>query len=280
MADWNAAQYLKFEDERTRAARDLLARVPPGEYASVVDLGCGPGNSTELLIERFPDSEVTGVDRSPDMLRQARQRLPRVEFVEADIAAWTPTGRERLIFANAVFQWVPDHERVMRRLFEALAPAGVLAIQMPDNTGEPSHAAIADVAASRDWGPALEAAVRQRSALPPVAAYYDLLAPVARRVDIWHAVYNHVLDDVPAIVEWVKGTRLRPCLDALEGAARDEFLAERSLDRSAKPTRRADSVGASEFLAAYTERLAAFYPRRADGKILLRFPRLFIVATR
>ena len=112
------------------------------------------------------------------------------------------------------------------------------------------------MAASRDWGPALDAAVRERSALPSAADYYDLLAPAARRVDIWHAIYNHVLDDVPAIVEWVKGTRLRPCLDALEGAAREEFL------------------------AAYTARLADFYPPRADGKILLRFPRLFIVATR
>jgi trans-aconitate 2-methyltransferase len=254
--DWNAAQYLKFEDERTRAARDLLARVPPGEYPVIVDLGCGPGNSTELLIERFPEAEVIGVDRSPDMLRQARQRLPGIEFVEADLSTWTPTGRERLIFANAVFQWVPDREQVMRRLLDALPPGGVLAVQMPDNTSEPSHAAIADVAASRDWGPALEAAVRERSALPSPASYYDLLAPAARRVDIWHAIYNHVLADVPAIVEWVKGTRLRPCLDALEGAARDEFL------------------------AAYTERLATLYPQRVDGKILLRFPRLFIVALR
>jgi len=254
--DWNAAQYLKFEDERTRAARDLLARVPPGEYPVIVDLGCGPGNSTELLIERFPEAEVVGVDRSPDMLRQARQRLPGIEFVEADLSTWTPTGHERLIFANAVFQWVPDREQVMRRLLDALPPGGVLAVQMPDNTSEPSHAAIADVAASRDWGPALEAAVRERSALPSPASYYDLLAPAARRVDIWHAIYNHVLADVPAIVEWVKGTRLRPCLDALEGAARDEFL------------------------AAYTERLATLYPQRVDGKILLRFPRLFIVALR
>jgi trans-aconitate 2-methyltransferase len=260
--DWNAAQYLKFEDERTRAARDLLARVPPGDYPSIVDLGCGPGNSTELLIERFPGARIVGVDRSPDMLRQARQRLPGVEFVEADIASWTPRpprnggGGERLIFANAVFQWVPDREPVMRRLFEALPAGGVLAVQMPDNTSEPSHAAIADVAASREWGPALDAAVRERSAVPSAASYYDLIAPLARRVDIWHAIYNHVLADVPAIVEWVKGTRLRPCLDALEGAARDEFL------------------------AAYTERLAAFYPPRADGRILLRFPRLFIVAVR
>jgi trans-aconitate 2-methyltransferase len=256
MGDWNAAQYLKFEDERTRAARDLLARVPPGDYPSIVDLGCGPGNSTELLIERFPGAEVAGVDRSPDMLRQAKERLPRLRFTQADLAAWTPEGHERLIFANAVFQWVPDRDRVMRRLLDALPPGGVMAIQMPDNTSEPSHEAIADVAASRDWGPALDAAVRERSALRPPADYYDLLAPAARRVDIWHAIYNHVLDDVPAIVEWVKGTRLRPCLDALQGAAREEFL------------------------AAYTARLGAFYPPRADGKILLRFPRLFIVATR
>jgi trans-aconitate 2-methyltransferase len=256
MGDWNAAQYLKFEDERTRAASDLLARVPPGEYASVVDLGCGPGNSTELLIERFPEAEVAGVDRSPDMLRQARQRLPGIQFTEADLSAWTPSGHERLIFANAVFQWVPDRERVMRRLLEALPPGGVMAVQMPDNTSEPSHQAIEEVAAARDWGPALAAAVRERSALPSAAEYYDLLAPAARRLDIWHGVYYHVLDDVPAIVEWVKGSRLRPCLDALDGPAREAFV------------------------AAYTLRLADFYPPRVDGKVLLRFPRLFIVATR
>jgi trans-aconitate 2-methyltransferase len=144
----------------------------------------------------------------------------------------------------------------MRRLLEALPAGGVMAVQMPDNTSEPSHAAIADVAVSRDWGPALDAAIRARPPLPAAADYYDLLTPAARRLDIWHAIYNHVLDDVPAIVEWVKGTRLRPCLDALEGSARDEFL------------------------AAYTARLADLYPPRADGKILLRFPRLFIVTTR
>jgi trans-aconitate 2-methyltransferase len=256
MGDWNAAQYLKFEDERTRAASDLLARVPPGDYPSIVDLGCGPGNSTELLIERFPDADVAGVDRSPDMLRQARERLPRVRFTEADLATWMPAGHERLIFANAVYQWEPTRERVMRRLLEALPSGGVLAVQMPDNTSEPSHQAIEDVAASRDWGPALDAAVRERSALPSAAEYYDLLASAASRLDIWHAIYYHVLADVPAIVEWVKGSRLRPCLDALDGAAREQFV------------------------AAYTTRLADFYPPRADGKILLRFPRLFIVATR
>ena len=135
----------------------------------------------------------------------------------------------------------------MRRLLEALPPGGVLAVQMPDNTSEPSHQAIEEVAAQR-LGPALAAAVRERLALPPAADYYDLLAPAARRVDIWHAIYNHVLEDVPAIVEWVKGSRLRPCLDALDGAAREAFV------------------------AAYTARLADLYPRRVDGKISSAFP--------
>jgi trans-aconitate 2-methyltransferase len=257
VGDWNATQYLKFEDERTRPARDLLAQVPPGDYTTIVDLGCGPGNSTELLIDRFPSAPVTGLDRSPDMLRQARERLPQVTFDTADLTSWTPSGQEQLLFANAVLQWVPDREGVIPRLLEGLPRGGVLALQMPDNNDEPSHLAIRDVAASKDWGAALDAAARSRDALLSPAGYYDLLAPLSQRLDIWHAIYNHVLEDAAAIVEWVKGSRLRPCLDALDGDdAREAFV------------------------AAYTARIAQLYPPRVDGKVLLRFPRLFIVAVR
>ena len=162
--DWNARQYLKFEDERTRPPRDLLAQVPLESPRRVIDLGCGPGNSTELLIARFPEAEVWGVDSSLEMLRQARERLPGRNFVEADLAGWSPPERTDLLFANAVFQWVPDHPVVLRRLLAALSAGGVLAVQMPDNTEEPALALMREVAERGLWAALLarSAAARRR----------------------------------------------------------------------------------------------------------------------
>lgn len=261
MADWNARQYLKFEDQRTRPARDLLARVPlarpQGESVFVVDLGCGPGNSTELLAQRFPGAEVLGLDTSPDMLVTARARQPAARFEEADASTFILPRPADLIFANAVLQWVPDHDVLLPRLMSMLAPGGVLAVQMPDNLDEPSHVAMREAAMSGPWADRLAVATSARTVLPEPGAYYDMLAPVAAgAVDIWHTIYNHPLDGVAAIVEWVKGTGLRPFIDPLEGDERAEFLEE------------------------YAARLAAPYPPRVDGKVLLAFPRLFIVAVK
>jgi len=153
--DWSAKQYLKFEDERTRPPRDLLAQVPLDHPKRVVDLGCGPGNSTELLIERFPNAEVIGVDSSPDMLRQARERLPRCAFVQGDLSTWMPEQGTDLLFGNAVFHWVPDHPKVLARLLQSLPPRGVLAVQMPDNTHEPALMLMEKVAASGPWAAAI-----------------------------------------------------------------------------------------------------------------------------
>ncbi len=256
MADWSAGQYLKFEGERTRPPRDLLAQVPLQQPRLVVDLGCGPGNSTALLVERFPQAEIVGLDSSPDMLAKARERLPQCTFIAADIATWTPAPRTDLIFANAALQWVPDHPLVMRRLLEALPAGGVLAVQMPDNTREPAIALQREVAARGPWAnnPAVKAAAR--ADLPPSETYYDLLKPVCAHLDIWHSVYYHVMATPQAIVEWFKGSSLQPFLAPLDAAARQQFL------------------------AAYTDRIAGSYPPRFDGKALLRFPRLFIVAVR
>lgn len=256
MADWSAAQYLKFEDDRTRPSRDLLAQVPLAQARRVVDLGCGPGNSTELLMARYPQAEVVGLDSSPDMLRQARARVPRGTFVEADLATWTPEPGTDLLFANAVFQWVPDHQQVLRRLAGTLAKGAVLAVQMPDNTEEPALALMREVAGEGPWAAKFAATHAARDDLPSPESYYDLLKPVCAAVDIWHIVYNHVMQGPEAIAEWFKGSALRPFLSVLEEAA------------------------AAAFLAAYVERVRTHTTVRADGTILLRFPRLFIVAVR
>jgi trans-aconitate 2-methyltransferase len=256
MEDWNARQYLKFEDERTRPPRDLLAQVPLAQPRLVVDLGCGPGNSTELLVARFPQADVVGLDSSPDMLRKARERLPHCTFIEADIASWRADPRADLLFANASFQWIPDHPHVLRRLLEALGPGGVLAVQMPDNTREPSHVLQREVAASGPWADNPDVKAAPRGDLPAPEVYYDLLKPVCTQIDIWHTVYNHVMAQPQAIVEWFKGSALQPYLSPLDAALR------------------------AEFLAAYTEKIVAAYKPRFDGKVLLRFPRLFIVAVR
>ena len=254
--DWNARQYLKFEDERTRPPRDLLAQVPLQSPRRVIDLGCGPGNSTELLIARYPQAEVIGLDSSPDMLRQARERLPYCTFAEADLATWNPQEGTDLLFANAVFQWVPDHTAVLRRLLERLPEGGVLALQMPDNTDEPALALMREVAKTGPWAAEVGLAAASRDDLPEPAAYYDLLKPLCAHLDIWHTVYNHVMAGPDAIVEWFRGSALRPFLSVLNADMRRGFVAE------------------------YRARIARAYPARFDERVLLRFPRLFIVATR
>src|ERR1700726_3187781 len=151
MGDWNAEQYLKFEDERTRPSRDLLAQIPGADARKVVDIGCGPGNSTELLVKRWPRAAVIGIDTSADMLRQARERMPGQTFIEANIAHWVPPEDADVLFANAIFQWVPGHLKQMGRLLGALAPGGVLAVQMPDNLDEPTHVLMREVARLEPW---------------------------------------------------------------------------------------------------------------------------------
>jgi trans-aconitate 2-methyltransferase len=253
MASWDDVQYLKFGDERTRAARELLARVPLAAARRVVDLGCGPGNSTALLRERWPDAELTGVDNSPEMLERARRDLPEVAWVLADAGAYEPPAPADLLFANAVFHWLPDHAALFPALLGRLRPGGVLAVQMPHNHEEPSHRLMREVRA-RLWPGRAE--VRGHAPVASAAFYYDLLAPRAAAVDIWRTTYEHVMADAAAIVEWVKGTGLRPFLDDL---ADDERAA---------------------YLAAYREAIDHGYPPRADGKRLFSFPRLFVVAIR
>jgi len=254
--DWNASLYRRFEDERTRPAIDLLARVGADAPAVVVDLGCGPGNSTELLVQRWPGADVTGVDNSADMLAAARKRLPGVRFVDGDAATWQPDRPCDVIFANALLQWVPDHARLYPRLVDLLAPGGWLAVQVPDNHAEPSHALMRDAALALGRGDVVAGAEAERSPIGSFDDHYRWLAPRSARVDVWRTAYVHPLAGVDAIIEWLRATGLRPYLARLD----------------------ADDQAA--FVARYRAGLATAYPTHADGKVLLPFPRLFVVAQR
>jgi trans-aconitate 2-methyltransferase len=207
MANWSAAQYLRFEAERTRPAADLLARVPGGPIDRIADLGCGPGNSTGLLRDRFPQAAIVGVDSSDDMLAKARSRLPRVTFEKADI-------------------------------------------------DQPSHVLMRKVAARAPFSAKLAGANAAREEIGAFVDYYAALAPVCADIDVWRTTYVHALAGPDAIVDWVAGTGLRPFLAPLAPDERQAFLAQ------------------------YREEIAAAYPPLADGRVLLPFPRLFVVAVR
>ncbi len=259
MPSWDSQQYLRFAQERTQPSIDLTARIAIDPPARIVDLGCGPGNSTAVVAQRWPSSAVTGVDTSAAMLATARKDFPTREWIQHDITAWaaaTPPGSWPLVFSNAAFQWVPDHSTLLPRLFDAVAPGGALAFQVPHTLEMPHHRLIHEVANSATW--------RSRFLQPPVSwhaesagFYYDALASRAARLDLWFTDYIHVLDGPAGIVEWYRGTGLRPYLDLLpDAAARETYLRD------------------------YLTALTPLYPRQADGRVLMPFRRLFVIAYR
>jgi trans-aconitate 2-methyltransferase len=253
---WSPAQYLKFESERTRPVRDLVARIPNAEVAQAADIGCGPGNSTEVLRELYPGAHIIGVDSSPDMIKAARARLPDIAFEVADISEWRPKAPLDVILANAVLQWIPDHETLFPALMGKLNPGGALAAQMPDNLEEPSHRLMGEVASRGPWAAKFRDAAAARTERHPADWYFRLVRPHAAHVDVWRTTYFHPLAGARAIVEWLKGTGLRPFLDPLDESEREAFLAR------------------------YEEAIAKAYPAEADGTVLLPFPRLLVVAAR
>jgi trans-aconitate 2-methyltransferase len=221
-----------------------------------MDIGCGPGNSTELLVNRFPNARVSGLDNSSGMLAKARERLPALHFEQADIQNWEPDERFDLIFANAVLQWIPNHPRLLTRLVSFLTRGGCLAVQMPNNLDEPSHRLMDQVAHDGPWAAKLSAASGTKERIGSIDDYYACLQQAGCSVDIWQTTYIHPLAGAGAIVEWFKSTGLKPYLDPL------------SPDEQ------------SAYLGRYQAEIAKAYPAQADGKVLLRFPRLFFVAQR
>lgn len=263
---WDPGQYLKFADHRVRPALDLMSRIPLEHPQVIYDLGCGSGNVTRLLADRWPAAEVIGLDNSPEMLAQAAAtdsaaEGSRVRWQESDLTDWQPDLAPSILYSNAVIQWLPRHQALVPRLWAMLPPGGCLAVQAPLSWDMPSHRIMRETLA--DGGPGgrsigsaeLRTAVDNRWVQDP-NFYYDLLALEASHLDVWTTEYQHVLTGDDAVLEWVTGTGLRPILNGLDDADREDYLAE------------------------YGRRLNEEYPKRADGVTLYPFRRLFFVAVR
>jgi len=250
---WDPKTYLAFGEERTRPAHELLARIAFEHPRRVVDLGCGPGNSTALLAARWPQAELDAIDNSAEMLEAARKSGIPARWELADVARWNPKGPYDVIYSNATLQWVPDHARLLPDIMSHLAKDGVFAFQVPRNFTDPCHTLIHEVAKNGPWRAKLEG-VRDWWNVKEPNVYFDILEPHARSIDIWETRYVQVLDGEDAVYRWMMGTGLRPFANALQGEEREAFLDE------------------------YRRRVGEAYPRRASGVTLYPFQRLFCVA--
>lgn len=249
---WDPSLYLAFASERLRPAVDLISRIRLERARSVVDLGCGAGNVTRLLAERWPEAELTGVDSSPEMLARAAAIVPDARLVNADIAAWSPPASFDVVFSNAALHWLPDHRALFPRLAGWVSPGGYLAVQMPASFALPSHTAAYEAAEEGPWSERLRAVAR--AGVRELEDYFAYLSPRARAVDLWETTYLHVLEGDDPVTEWFKSTLLMPLLDALPEPEREPFL------------------------DAYRRRVRAAYPRQPSGQTLMRLRRLFVVA--
>ncbi len=250
---WDPGQYLRYGDERLRPALDLMARVPLETPGQVVDLGCGPGNVTAILKQRWPEAEVIGIDGSAEMLAKAAAAAPGSRFQQADIAGWTPDVPIDLIYSNAALHWLGGHAALFPRLLSHLSPGGVLAVQMPAMHAAPLRALQHEIAATGPWAGHLA----DVDSAPPILTpgeYWDLLRPLSATLDIWETTYLHALQGEDAAVQWASGTSLKPFLDRLPAVLR------------------------AAYLQAYGDAVRPIYPRRADGTTLLPFRRLFMIA--
>lgn len=255
MSDWNAEQYLKFKSQRTQPAEDLARRILTDNPQSVLDVGCGPGNSTRVLKNRFPKAHIIGVDSSETMIQKAKETCPDIEFQVMDITEEHP-GLENLdvIFSNACLQWIPHHREFVPKLFGRLRRGGVLAVQIPMNSQERLFTILSETVCEPQWD--FSSLSLQPNTTLTCEEYFDLLASLTPRFDIWETVYYHPMPSVEAMVEWMKGARLRPYLNALS------------------------EKDAQALVTEITEKASKAYTPQKNGEILFKFRRCFFTATR
>jgi trans-aconitate 2-methyltransferase len=252
---WDPEQYRRFEAERSRPFFDLVQRTPRSGIANAADLGCGTGALTATLLARWPGATITGVDSSPEMLERAAaiEAPERLRFLQGDLRHWQPGHPLDCILSNAVFQWVPGHASLMPRLVSLLAPRGTLAFQVPNNRIEPAYVVLWELREQEPWVHLVPD--DRRFYVEEPSWYVDTFADLGCDVDLWETIYYHQLPGPDAVVEWIKGSALRPVMSRLDEAQR------------------------AEFLATFTERVRQLYPA-GPGGTLFPFRRLFVVAQR
>lgn len=249
MLDWNSAQYLKFKNERTQPAIDLAMRIR-NHPQTVVDIGCGPGNSTKALQEVFSNADILGIDNSPNMIAKAKAEHPDINFRLCD--ALSLEGKYDLLFSNACLQWIPRHDALIPLLMDKLNDNGILAVQIPINGDEPLFRLIREVASQPKWELS-DAQLQPNETLTP-PEYYNILSSCSSSFDMWEVKYYHTMPNHQELINWIKGTRLRPYLDYL-GAEKGSL-----------------------FEAEIVERSKELYPLMNNGKIVLGFRRFFFMA--
>jgi trans-aconitate 2-methyltransferase len=252
--DWNPDLYLKFDKERTQPTVDLVSRIDFDNPGKIIDIGCGPGNSTQILVQRWPDSVITGVDNSPAMIEKARNDYPELDWRILDAGKDAIEEKYDLIFSNATIQWIPNHADLLKRFYKLLSDKGQIAIQLPLFFDMPIGKAIERIAEDNRWSSKARV-VRELFTIYNYSFYYDNLSELYHSIDIWVSDYVHILDSPLSILEMIRGAGLRPYLDRLE-----------------------TDNDKNDFEETVLKEIVKDYPLQKDGKVLFPFKRLFFIA--
>lgn len=254
MSTWDPRQYLKYEDERTQPSIDLTAKIKVDNPMTIIDIGCGPGNSTQVLYQRWPNAHITGLDNSREMIEKAQKDYPNQNWLLADASRLKLDQTYDVIFSNAALQWIHNHDLLIPRLFMMVNPHGSLAVQVPANNESPLHRALLSVSSKEKWSRFVSGTEKLLN-YHTAEYYYNILCPIASSLDLWETIYYHVMASHEELLEWYKGTGIRPFLEKLpDERSRKEFEGE---------------------IAAECRR---YYTSQRDGTILFPFKRIFFIA--
>lgn len=252
--DWNPNLYLKYGKERIQPSIDLVSRIDMDQPVKIIDIGCGPGNSTQILAQRWPKAIITGIDNSPAMIEKAKMDYPKQDWLVLDAGTGEIEGKYDIVFSNAVIHWIPNHQALFRKFHTLLTDNGLIAVQVPIFWDMPLGIAIAKVAKQSQWASITKEATEQYTA-HDYHFYYDVLTEIFQSIDIWETHYMHVLDSHLSILEMIKSTGLRPYLNLLEN----------DTDKQA-------------FEDMVLKHIKNDYPLQKNGKVILPFKRLFFIA--